>query len=147
MNWQTISSREKLSLMIGATALIAWAFWSIIYAPMANQSEVLARELQQYQSIEAELSSIQSQLQSLPSHRKVSSKDAGKLIRQRFQSKIISFITESENSTSIQLAPMTSDALFQNLLMLKNQHGLVVTYALLTENNQQISAKLTIQHP
>lgn len=147
MNWHALSQREQISLVLGSTLLVIWGFWSFIYSPMAAQSQSLSAELSQAQSIATELRSMQTELSALPNHAQLSSKQAENVIQQRFQSKIQTLNAQNKHEFSLRLKPMPYKALLQNLLMLKNQHGIVVTQAKLSESKSLISAQLTVRHP
>ena len=147
MNWQALSQREQISLILGSTLLVIWGFWSLIYSPMAAQSQALSAELSQAQSIATELRSMQAELSTLPNHAALNSAQAKQHIEQRFQSKIQSLNAQNNNEFVLNLKPMPYKALLQNLLMLKNQHGMVVTQASIVTEDTLVKAQMTVRHP
>lgn len=147
MNWQALSQREQISLILATALIVIWGFWSFIYSPMAAQSQSLTAELSQAQRISAELRSMQTELSALPHHPQLSSKQAKNIIEQRFQSQIQSLNTQNKNEFMLNLKPMPYNALLQSLLTLKHQHGMVVTYARIQSDETRVSAQLTVRHP
>jgi len=149
MTFRNLLKLENNTALLAISLLII-VLYSFVFSPLLNQTKQLQNELTAERQLSTYLNQAKQQLANIPNYPALSKINAQKQINNAFQAQKIKLksLTIQNKLGVVSINKIAFEKLLGILQQLKNQHGIVVTEALIKRiDTGVVSAQLTFQIP